>query len=104
MIPALILVAAIIVLALFFIFVGGVLVNVGGQEVGIIERRFVGRPLPEGRVVAMKDEVGVQARVLLPGLHVLPPFIYKVGKTEMLVIGEAEVGLIESIDGQPLEP
>src|SRR5574341_2195743 len=97
MIPALILVAAII-------FVGGVLVNVGGQEVGIIERRFVGRPLPEGRVVAMKDEVGVQARVLLPGLHVLPPFIYKVGKTEMLVIGEAEVGLIESIDGQPLEP
>src|SRR5512134_1091591 len=104
MIPALIVVAAIIVIALLLIFVGGVLVNVGGQQVGIIERRFVGQTLPEGRVVAMREEIGVQARVLPPGLHILPPFIYVVRKTDMLIIREAEVGILESIDGLPLEP
>jgi len=101
---ALIVVGIVILLLLFLVFVAGVIVNVGGQQVGIIERRFIGRTLPEGRVVAMRDEIGVQARVLPPGLHILFPFIYRVTKTEMLIIGEAEVGMIESIDGLPLEP
>ncbi|HSP56068.1 MAG TPA: hypothetical protein VLS25_10820, partial [Dehalococcoidia bacterium] len=104
MIIALIVVGIVILLLLFLVFVAGVIVNVGGQQVGIIERRFIGRTLPEGRVVAMRDEIGVQARVLPPGLHILFPFIYRVTKTEMLIIGEAEVGMIESIDGLPLEP
>ncbi len=69
MIPALIVGGLIILLLLFLIVGGGVLVNVGGQQVGIIERRFLGRSLPEGRVVAMKHEIGVQARVLPPGLR-----------------------------------
>jgi regulator of protease activity HflC (stomatin/prohibitin superfamily) len=81
-----------------------VLANVGGQQVGLIERRYFGKPLPESRVVAMRGEIGVQARVLQPGLHFLPPFIYKVTKDDMLVIAEDEVGLIESIDGRPLDP
>jgi len=83
---------------------GGTVANVGGQQVGIIERRFFGKPLPEGRVVAMKGEIGIQARVLQPGLHFLVPFLYKVTKADMLVVAEEEVGLIESIDGKPLDP
>jgi uncharacterized membrane protein YqiK len=83
---------------------GGMLANVGGQQVGLIERRYFGKPLPESRVVAMRGEIGVQARVLQPGLHFLPPFIYKVTKDDMLVVAEDEVGLIESIDGRPLDP
>jgi regulator of protease activity HflC (stomatin/prohibitin superfamily) len=81
-----------------------VLIAVGGQQVGILERRYFGQPLPEGRVVAMRNEVGVQARVLQPGLHLMVPFIYVVQKVEMLVIGEDEIGLVEAIDGHPLEP
>jgi uncharacterized membrane protein YqiK len=52
----------------------------------------------------MRDEVGVQARVLQPGLHFLVPFVYKVLKDDMRIVAEDEVGLVESIDGQPLEP
>jgi len=104
MIPALIVLGVVFVLLLILIFAGGMLVNVGGQQVGIIERRFFGRTLPEGRVVAMRDQIGVQARVLPPGLHVLFPFIYIVTKTDMLIIGENEVGILESIDGLPLDP
>ena len=101
---ALAVVLALLFLFLLLVFVGGMVVIVGGQQVGIIERRYFGQPLPEGRVVAMSAEVGVQARVLQPALHVLVPFIYTVQKDDMLVIGEDEVGLIESIDGKPLEP
>ena len=54
MIPALVVFGIVLFLLLFLIFIGGMLVNVGGQQVGIIERRFIGRTLPEGRVVAMR--------------------------------------------------
>ena len=103
-IVALVIILSILLFLLILIFLGGMLVNIGGQQVGIIERQYFGQPLPEGRVVAMAGEIGIQARVLQPGLHVLPPFIYKVNKDDMLVVSEDEVGLVESIDGRPLEP
>ena len=104
MIPVLIVVAVLVLLLLIFVFGGGMLVNVGGMQVGIVERRYFGRSLPEGRVVAMKNEIGVQARVLPPGLHLMWPFLYVVRKTDMLTVAEDEVGLVESIDGKPLDP
>ena len=55
---------------LFLVLAGNMIVIIGGQTVGIIERRYFGRPLPPGRVVAMPGEIGFQARVLQPGLHV----------------------------------
>ena len=104
--PLVILIVAgfVLLVFLFLFFFAGMLANVGGQQVGLIERRYFGKPLPESRVVAMRGEIGVQARVLQPGLHFLPPFLYKVSKDDMLVIAEDEVGLMESIDGRPLEP
>ncbi|MEX1252922.1 MAG: SPFH domain-containing protein [Dehalococcoidia bacterium] len=103
-IVALAIVLGILAVILLLIVAGGMLIAVGGQQVGILERRYFGQPLPEGRVVAMRNEVGVQARVLQPGLHFMVPFIYVVQKVEMLVIGEDEIGLVEAIDGRPLEP
>ncbi len=100
----LIIVLVVLVVFLFLVFFSGMLVNVGGQQIGVIERRFWGKSLPESRVVAMRGEIGIQARVLQPGLAILPPFIYKVSKDDMLVIAEDEVGLLECIDGRPLEP
>lgn len=100
----LVIIGVVVVVIAVFVLFGGVLANVGGQEIGVIERRFFGKPLPAGRVVAMRGEIGIQARVLQPGLHFLPPFIYKVSKFAMLVIAEDEVGLLESIDGRPLDP
>ena len=79
------------------------LVIVGGQEIAVLERRWFGKAMPEGRVVAMSDEVGIQARILGPGLHVLIPFLFKVNKQSLLVIGEEEIGLVDAIDGVPVQ-
>jgi uncharacterized membrane protein YqiK len=83
---------------------GGMIVIVGGQQVGLREAKYFGRKLPEGRVVAMPGEIGIQAKILQPGLTIQMPFMWRVTKDDMLTIGEDEVGLVESIDGQPLEP
>jgi regulator of protease activity HflC (stomatin/prohibitin superfamily) len=51
--------------------------------------------MPQGRVVALGNEVGIQARTLGPGLHFLIPFIYKANKSVFTEILENEIGLIE---------
>lgn len=104
LIAVLIVLAVVVFLLLLLIVAGGMLIVIGGTQVGLIERRYVGRTMREGRVVAMKDEIGIQARILAPGLHILVPFLYVVRKTDMLAVNDDEVGLIESIDGKPLEP
>ena len=80
------------------------IVIVGGNEIAVLERRWLGRKMPQGRVVAMGNEVGIQARTLGPGLHFLIPFIYKAQKDPFIEIKDGEIGMIESIDGNPIPP
>ena len=85
-----------------FIIIYNSIIIVGGREIAMLERRWFGKSMPKGRVVAMANEIGVQARTLGPGLHVLIPFLYKARKVSFIVIDEQEVGLIESIDGNSI--
>ena len=79
------------------------LVNVGAREIAIKERRYFGRRMPPGRVVATEGEVGIQADVLKPGLHFVKwPFERVVRKVPLIEIGPDELGLIEAIDGEPM--
>jgi regulator of protease activity HflC (stomatin/prohibitin superfamily) len=94
--------AALFVLLLVLAY--GSVVIVGGTQLAVLERRWIGRRMPEGRVVAMRGEVGIQAHILGPGLHWLVPFIYSTRRSRMLEIGEDQVGLVEAVDGVPLPP
>lgn len=81
------------------------MVNVGAVEIAIKERRFSGKKMPPGRVVATAGEVGIQAEVLKPGLHFIAwPFERVVKKVPLIEIGPDELGVIEAIDGEPLPP
>jgi uncharacterized membrane protein YqiK len=91
------------VLILLIIFFKSI-VLVGGREIAVMERRWFGKDMPKGRVIAMKNEVGVQARTLGPGMHFLVPFIYKAKKMPFTFIAEDQVGIVESIDGNPVPP
>ena len=88
----------------FCIIVSKSVVLVGGMEIAVLERRWFGRNMPQGRVVALRSQVGIQARTLGPGLHFLIPFLYKATKSEFVEIGTGAVGLVESIDGNPIPP
>src|SRR5437588_5745076 len=80
-----------------------ILVNVGAREIAIKERRYLGAKMPPGRVVATEGEVGIQADVLKPGLHLIKwPFEKVVRKVPLIEIGSDELGIIEAVDGEPL--
>ncbi len=97
-------VVALIVLAVVWYIITRFLVNVGAQEVAIKERRYFGKRMPQGRVVATEGEVGIQADVLKPGLHfVWYPVEQVVRKVPLVEIGADELGIIEAIDGEPMQ-
>src|ERR671938_90657 len=82
-----------------------IFVNVGAKEIAIKERRYFGRKMPPGRVVAVEGEVGIQADVLKPGLHLIKyPFERVVRKVPLIEIGPDELGVVEAIDGEPMPP
>src|SRR5437868_14778053 len=85
------------------IIVRRIFVHVGAKEIAIKERRYFGRKMPPGRVVATEGEVGIQADVLKPGLHLIRyPFEQVVSKVPLIEIGSDEMGVVEAIDGEPL--
>lgn len=73
-----------------------------GDQIITLERRWFGKQMPESRTVALRNEVGVQARTLGPGFHFLIPFIYKIKKHPFIEINSDQVGIVTAIAGQPI--
>src|SRR5215813_6738219 len=98
-----VLIAGFVLLIVLVMIVRRIFVNVGAREIAIKERRYLGRRMPPGRVVATEGEVGIQADVLKPGLHLIKyPFEKVVRKVPLIEIGSDELGIIEAIDGDPM--
>lgn len=73
------------------------------DEVGIVTKNMFGASMRPGQIIATNGEVGVQADTLLPGLYWYMPFIWSVRKTKVVNIEPGTVGIVESIDGKPLQ-
>src|SRR5204862_1943800 len=101
--PALI--VGLVLLIVLLVILRRIFVNVGAREIAIKERRYMGRRMPPGRVVATEGEVGIQAEVLKPGLHLIKyPFERIVRKVPLIEIGADELGIVEAVDGEPMMP
>lgn len=99
------LIGAFVLLIVLIVILQKVFVNVGAQEIAIKERRYLGSKMPPGRVVATEGEVGIQADVLKPGLHLIKyPFERVVRKVPLIEIGADELGVVEAVDGEPMPP
>src|SRR5712671_702462 len=103
MLPVLII--GFVLLIVLIVILRNIFVNVGAREIAIKERRYMGRRMPPGRVVATEGEVGIQAEVLKPGLHLIKfPFERVVQKVPLIEIGADELGIVEAVDGEPMLP
>src|SRR5947209_17149509 len=99
------LIIAFIAFIALLVILSKILVNIGAREIAIKERRYFGRKMPPGRVVATEGEVGIQADVLKPGLHFIKyPFERVVRKVPLIEIGADELGVVEAVDGEPMPP
>jgi regulator of protease activity HflC (stomatin/prohibitin superfamily) len=75
---------------------------IGPNEVGILTKIMQGKRMPEGQIIAREGEIGTQARTLMPGLYWKIPIIWSFAKTPVVMIDPDSIGLVESIDGEPL--
>ena len=75
---------------------------IGAYQVGILTKNMFGRKMPEGQIIARHGEIGVQAKTLMPGLYWRLPIIWTFRKVPVVTVDIASIGIVESIDGEPL--
>ena len=77
------------------------------DSIGVVNRKYVlmgkNRTLPDGCIVALNGEAGIQADTLAPGIHFgYYPWQYEVKIDKFITIAEGRVGVVESRDGKSL--
>lgn len=77
------------------------------DSIGIVNKKFVilggHRTLPDGAILALNGEAGIQADALAPGLHFLYwPWQYSITLEKFVTVPEGAIGVVEARDGRPL--
>lgn len=88
-----------IVVIIFIFFISG-LVYISRYEVGIKTKKMFGEKMPQGKIIACKGEIGIQADTLMPGLYWFNPFVWKVEKEKVTVVTKSEIATVEAVDGE----
>jgi len=81
------------------------LVSIRETQVGVVVKKFRlgGASLPNGRIVALNGEPGIQADTLAPGLHFWYwPWVYRIEKVPVIVVPPGHLGLVNARDGDPV--
>jgi hypothetical protein len=73
--------------------------------VGIVNKKFVlfgeHKTLPDGSIVALQGEAGIQADTLAPGIHMgYWPWQYTIEIEDFVEIEEGKIGVVEARDGK----
>ena len=97
--PTLLLLITVVVLVVGGPFVlGAVLIK--ERQVGIVVKRFGGRALPPGRLIALNGEAGYQAATLAPGLHFgYWRWQHRITKAPVTVVPQGQIALVVAADG-----
>ena len=94
-----VIIAAVIVL--LFVWRGVYLIK--DNQVGIQRKKMMGKTMPQGQIIAVDGEVGIQADTLMPGLYWRLPFVWTIEKVDIVDIKPNEVGVVNAIDGVPMK-
>lgn len=78
------------------------IVYISRYEVGIKTKKMFGAKMPQGQIIARNGEIGIQADTLMPGLYFFNPITWRIEKEKVTLVGETEIGVIESVDGEPI--
>ena len=75
--------------------------------IGIVNKKFVllgnNRTLPDGQIIALNGEAGIQSDTVAPGIHFwLWPWQYTMTLQRFVTIGKGKIGVVEAAGGKPL--
>lgn len=98
------------IVGLLIVWMGGYrllgIAMVPNDKIGIVTKKFSvlgATRLPDGAIVALKGEAGVQADTLAPGLYFMYwPWQYAIEIEDFTVIGTGHVGIVSSDAGAPI--
>ena len=70
------------------------------SQVGIVVKKFAGRNLAPGQLIALDGEAGYQADTLAPGIHFgLWSWQHRIFKVPMTIVAQGEIALVVSAAG-----
>src|SRR5258707_13103863 len=77
------------------------------NTIGIVNKKFVlvgsNKTLPDGEIIALNGEAGIQADTLPPGIHFWRwPWQYGIQIQEFVTIEQGSIGVVEARGGKPL--
>jgi uncharacterized membrane protein YqiK len=83
------------------------LVIIPEDSIGIVSKKFVlvgkNRSMPDGAIIALNGEAGIQADTLAPNTHFgLWPWQYTVKVVKFITVPEGKIGVVEAKDGAAL--
>jgi uncharacterized membrane protein YqiK len=78
---------------------------ISAREVGIVIKRFGGRQMEPGHLIALNREAGYQAGTLAPGLHFgFWRWQYRIIKAPVIEVPQGQIALVIAADGAPIPP
>jgi uncharacterized membrane protein YqiK len=81
------------------------LVIINEKQVGVVIKKFSGKSLPAGKLIALHGEAGYQADTLAPGWHLgYWSWMYTVQKVPVTIVPQGEIALVVAADGAPIPP
>ena len=77
---------------------------VGEYETGHIVKKFMGRELPQGQIIATDGENGPQARIYGPGVHFVPliRMNHSIETLPAITVPAGHYGVVTALDGRKL--
>lgn len=84
------------------------LVIIPEDSIGIVSKKYVlfgkNRSMPDGSIIALNGEAGIQADTLAPNTHFgLWPWQYTVKVEKFITVPEGKIGVVEAKDGTALK-
>jgi len=83
------------------------MVIVPDNRIGLVVKKYVlsgNKRLPDGRIIAIDGEAGMQAKALAPGLYWrMWPWQYAIDMAPFTIIEQDKLGLVKAKDGAPLD-
>jgi uncharacterized membrane protein YqiK len=95
---------AAVVALLVVIRVANIFRYIPNNQVGIVEKLWSSKGSIRSGFIALNGEAGFEPEVLRGGIHLFPPFTYRIHKSDLVTVGQGRIAYVFARDGQPLAP
>lgn len=93
-----------VVLAAYLIYISRIIVFIGNDSMGIVEKIWSLRGSVRDGFIALDGTAGFQPEVLRGGIHFFMPFQYRIHIKSLPTVPQGTIGYVFARSGQPLYP